>query len=89
MLVKQGIKKKNEMITMKKNILGMKEKSFLLISLHVFLAFFIISGTLICYLLITDPRLIHTHGWQVLFSFLAAIFSIFVGLKLYRGASNR
>jgi len=77
----------------RKEILERKKKSlrrFMLISLHIASAFFIICETLFCYMLITNPGLIHTyHGGLMLFSSAAALFSILVGVRIYQSLSDR
>ncbi|MBU7019130.1 MAG: hypothetical protein HXS44_16590 [Theionarchaea archaeon] len=73
------VKEKMELINMK--------KSTVLKVIHVYSAFLISAGTLICYKLIANPGLIHTLvGFAALFSLFAAVFSLFAGLKLYRNA---
>jgi len=78
-----------EMISIEKSMMGMKKKSIVLICLHVYSALLICFGTLVCYLLLIDASLILAHKWLILLQFFVGFFIISVGLKLYRGASDR
>ena len=57
----------------------------LIVTIHVCSAVLISGGTLVCYKLITDPRVRHSASGSIaLFSLLANIFVLSMGLIVYR-----
>ena len=57
----------------------------LIVTIHIYAAVLISGGTLVCYKLITDPRVRHSASGSIaLFSLLANIFILSMGLIAYR-----